>query len=358
MLQNTVIERHHGDKAVKIEPNRYGEGWDIRTMRNGFQWSGITGDQELLTMLWDALNERLARDMTADLAERPAFDLIRRVCEGRGSVQEGLRVADYLGKLEGILLSGQSVGAPMERSIATAHSLNGVARRAKEFRDKRGHWGTHAEALWAEVERLHTENQSLRNLAENLRPGPISEALAGKQYRAAVEMANGPEVKTRRAGTAAQRRTTSKTDTPSNLDHAFLSNILDAIWRCESALSLASSYRDITRAHDGKRIEAALSSARTLIDVIRRSISRRTDETPACLPEWDSPESAVGMILSNYQRSQNLDRLREAMLMLTREAYQQGMKVRGAVEMSDPRLPVNAMSSGEVVDIPSDAPGL
>jgi hypothetical protein len=192
MSSTQVIERHNGEKAVKIEPNRYGEGWDIRTMRNGFQWSGITGDHELLTMLREALNEVLADGTTADFAERPAFDVIRRVCDGRGSVQEGLRVADYVRRLEDAL-RGRCDGATVDRSIASAHSASGIARRAKEFRQKRGHWGTHAEALCAEVERLHTENQALRNLAENLRPGPISQALADEQYRIAVETAIAPK---------------------------------------------------------------------------------------------------------------------------------------------------------------------
>lgn len=38
---------------------------------------------------------------------------------------------------------------------------NDVARRAREFREKRGHWGTHAEALCAEVERLHSAHDDL-----------------------------------------------------------------------------------------------------------------------------------------------------------------------------------------------------
>lgn len=37
----------------------------------------------------------------------------------------------------------------------TNPSSNLVAHRAREYREKRGHWGTHAEALCAEVERLH-----------------------------------------------------------------------------------------------------------------------------------------------------------------------------------------------------------
>ena len=37
-------------------------------------------------------------------------------------------------------------------------------------------------ALISEIERLEKENRALRNLAHNLRPGPISEALAGSMY--------------------------------------------------------------------------------------------------------------------------------------------------------------------------------
>jgi len=60
LASSKIVERQNGRKGVKIQWNKYGEGWDVRTMRNGFQWSGFTGDRELLTMLREALNELFA----------------------------------------------------------------------------------------------------------------------------------------------------------------------------------------------------------------------------------------------------------------------------------------------------------
>jgi hypothetical protein len=57
-----LATRENGERAAKIEPNRYGEGFNVSTMRNGFQWSTFTGDRELLTMLRECLNEVLTPD--------------------------------------------------------------------------------------------------------------------------------------------------------------------------------------------------------------------------------------------------------------------------------------------------------
>lgn len=51
-----------GKKGVQIVKNRYErheDSWDVSVMRNGYQWSGFTGDVELLTMLRDALTKVL-----------------------------------------------------------------------------------------------------------------------------------------------------------------------------------------------------------------------------------------------------------------------------------------------------------
>jgi hypothetical protein len=70
---------------------------------------------------------------------------------------------------------------------------NPVAERIRDHA-KYGRFGNYNDvALFGaqEIERLQAENRALKNLAENLRPGPISEALGGveyeRPYRAAVE---------------------------------------------------------------------------------------------------------------------------------------------------------------------------
>jgi hypothetical protein len=49
-------------------------------------------------------------------------------------------------------------------------------------------WNSHS-ALLAQISELQAENQALRNLANNLQPGPISEALAGTRYARESELA-------------------------------------------------------------------------------------------------------------------------------------------------------------------------
>lgn len=50
-----VVERQNGKRAVTIKKDEY--GIELMTMRNGFQWTGMTVDAEVLAMLLDALNE-------------------------------------------------------------------------------------------------------------------------------------------------------------------------------------------------------------------------------------------------------------------------------------------------------------
>jgi hypothetical protein len=48
-------------------------------------------------------------------------------------------------------------------------------------------------ALLAQISELQAENQALRNLANNLQPGPISEALAGTRYARESELVKALE---------------------------------------------------------------------------------------------------------------------------------------------------------------------
>lgn len=52
---------------------------------------------------------------------------------------------------------GQKVPHPCFESAAPGTSKNQAAERARKYREERGHWGTHAEALCAEVERLQRD---------------------------------------------------------------------------------------------------------------------------------------------------------------------------------------------------------
>lgn len=61
----------------------------------------------------------------------------------------------------------RSGASPVSAEHVASSTTNAVALRARKFRDERGNWGTHAEALCAEVERLSTGDR-LRDLEQSL----------------------------------------------------------------------------------------------------------------------------------------------------------------------------------------------
>lgn len=51
----TNIEKRNGKKGVVIREDRWGV--EVLTMRNGYQWSGMPMDEELIDMLQEAIAE-------------------------------------------------------------------------------------------------------------------------------------------------------------------------------------------------------------------------------------------------------------------------------------------------------------
>lgn len=49
------IEKRNGKKGVVIREDKYGV--EVLTMRNGYQWSGMPMDEELIDMLQAAISE-------------------------------------------------------------------------------------------------------------------------------------------------------------------------------------------------------------------------------------------------------------------------------------------------------------
>ncbi len=49
------IEKRSGKKAVELREDKY--GIELTTMRNGFQWTGMPLDAELIDMLEQAIAE-------------------------------------------------------------------------------------------------------------------------------------------------------------------------------------------------------------------------------------------------------------------------------------------------------------
>jgi len=54
-----MILKEKGKKKVRIEDTQ--DGVDFLIMRNGYQWSGIETDKELLILIRDAINEYLEK---------------------------------------------------------------------------------------------------------------------------------------------------------------------------------------------------------------------------------------------------------------------------------------------------------
>lgn len=67
------VEKIYGKKGVIIEKDAYDSGRaEVKTCRNGHQWSGMPMDGELLVMLRDAIDEFLtATEVPQDKKERP-----------------------------------------------------------------------------------------------------------------------------------------------------------------------------------------------------------------------------------------------------------------------------------------------
>jgi hypothetical protein len=88
-------------------------------------------------------------------------------------------------EMQGIAPEAVSKALPALRAVTC--DLDLALTRGEEVRELRAE----IERLQAQNQRLQTQNQALRNLANNLRPGPISEAFGGieheRPYREAVE---------------------------------------------------------------------------------------------------------------------------------------------------------------------------
>lgn len=59
----TNIEKRKDKKGVVIREDKY--GIEVLTMRNGYQWSGMPMDEELLDMLQEAIAEFKAKRANA-----------------------------------------------------------------------------------------------------------------------------------------------------------------------------------------------------------------------------------------------------------------------------------------------------
>ena len=64
LMMETKIEKLSGKKGVTIREDKY--GIEVLTMRNGYQWSGMPMDDELIDMLEAAISEFKARHNAPD----------------------------------------------------------------------------------------------------------------------------------------------------------------------------------------------------------------------------------------------------------------------------------------------------
>jgi hypothetical protein len=71
------IEKRSGKKGVVIREDKY--GIDVLTTRNGYQWSSMPMDDELLDMLQEAITEFKAGRANVQIKEPRAASSIRSI---------------------------------------------------------------------------------------------------------------------------------------------------------------------------------------------------------------------------------------------------------------------------------------
>lgn len=117
----------------------------------------------------------LSKQLRCDVCGDPAMVSILKDAFGK---------SDQTGNFCAVHAPKHSAIHPFEAPLTSKKEIPTFSGRLYTYEHERGlagSWVRRAEvdSLLDEIERLRAENEALRNLAENLRPGPISEALAG-----------------------------------------------------------------------------------------------------------------------------------------------------------------------------------
>ena len=156
---DTNIEKVSGKKGVVIREDKY--GIEVLTMRNGYQWSGMPMDAELIDMLEQAIVEFKRTQASPASAPEVRESVIEAIAEALGDAYDCTRVwsawsygtmsqddfslvAEDRSRLEEIADAAMLAAAPTppvsedkDKIIAAANALENIASTSSSTRIRR-----------------------------------------------------------------------------------------------------------------------------------------------------------------------------------------------------------------------------